>query len=114
MNGLPLLSPLASLLLTPLSLRALNTLMAVSATNQSYLPSFENRRTRRDAIDFGLFVAFFPQLVAGPIMRARDLLPQMEQPRRFSSDAARSGHGRGAGPRRVFHHDPRPSKPHVV
>ena len=28
-------------------------------------------------IDFALFVAFFPQLVAGPIERAKDLLPQL-------------------------------------
>jgi D-alanyl-lipoteichoic acid acyltransferase DltB (MBOAT superfamily) len=32
-------------------------------------------------LDFALFVAFFPQLVAGPIERARALLPQMENPR---------------------------------
>jgi alginate O-acetyltransferase complex protein AlgI len=29
--------------------------------------------------DFALFVAFFPQLVAGPIEKARDLLPQLQQ-----------------------------------
>jgi alginate O-acetyltransferase complex protein AlgI len=29
--------------------------------------------------DFGLFVAFFPQLVAGPIVRAQELLPQFER-----------------------------------
>jgi alginate O-acetyltransferase complex protein AlgI len=28
-------------------------------------------------LDFSLFVAFFPQLVAGPIVRARELLPQL-------------------------------------
>jgi alginate O-acetyltransferase complex protein AlgI len=32
--------------------------------------------------DFALFVSFFPHLVAGPIMRAVDLLPQIIQPRR--------------------------------
>ena len=31
--------------------------------------------------DFALFVAFFPQLVAGPIERAKHLLPQMLNPR---------------------------------
>jgi len=31
----------------------------------------------RDFLKFSLFVSFFPQLVAGPIERARDLLPQM-------------------------------------
>jgi alginate O-acetyltransferase complex protein AlgI len=32
----------------------------------------------RNPVDFATFVAFFPQLVAGPISRARDLLPQIE------------------------------------
>lgn len=30
--------------------------------------------------DFALFVAFFPQLVAGPIVRAADFLPQLQRP----------------------------------
>ena len=40
------------------------------------------RPTRRFD-DFALFVAFFPQLVAGPIERAHNLLPQICQPRQF-------------------------------
>jgi D-alanyl-lipoteichoic acid acyltransferase DltB (MBOAT superfamily) len=48
-------------------------------------------RARRNPIDFALFVAFFPHLVAGPIMRAQNLLKQVEQPRTFDSDAARAG-----------------------
>ncbi|MBX7058511.1 MAG: MBOAT family protein [Leptospirales bacterium] len=35
----------------------------------------------RDFLDFALFVTFFPQLVAGPIERAEDLLPQLKRPR---------------------------------
>jgi D-alanyl-lipoteichoic acid acyltransferase DltB (MBOAT superfamily) len=35
------------------------------------------------ALDFALFVAFFPQLVAGPIVRAIDFLPQLERPVRI-------------------------------
>ncbi|MFO7898314.1 MAG: MBOAT family O-acyltransferase, partial [Planctomycetota bacterium] len=35
-------------------------------------------------LDFALFVAFFPQLVAGPIERASALLPQIRNRRRFS------------------------------
>ena len=31
----------------------------------------------RNLREFGLFVAFFPQLVAGPIVRAREFLPQL-------------------------------------
>jgi alginate O-acetyltransferase complex protein AlgI len=34
--------------------------------------------------DFALYVAFFPQLVAGPIERAARLLPQIERPRRIT------------------------------
>ena len=38
-------------------------------------------------------MSFFPHLVAGPIQRASFLLPQVEEPRRFSYDKARSGFG---------------------
>lgn len=41
--------------------------------------------------DFALFVAFFPQLVAGPIERARNLLPQMSNPRTITGDQTRRG-----------------------
>jgi D-alanyl-lipoteichoic acid acyltransferase DltB (MBOAT superfamily) len=34
----------------------------------------------RSAIEFATFVLFFPQLVAGPIVRAHDLLPQLAKP----------------------------------
>jgi len=34
-----------------------------------------------DLLDFAVFVSFFPQLVAGPIERARNLLPQVAAPR---------------------------------
>ena len=37
-------------------------------------------------IDFTLYVSFFPQLVAGPIERARTLLPQIQSARRISYD----------------------------
>jgi len=43
-------------------------------------------------LNFATFVAFFPQLVAGPIERAAHLLPQIERPRpRPSFDTFRSG-----------------------
>lgn len=38
-------------------------------------------RAHRSLLDFSVFVAFFPQLVAGPIVRARDFLPQVAAPR---------------------------------
>ena len=46
-------------------------------------------KARSDFLDFATFVCFFPQLVAGPIERAAHLLPQVEQPRRFSWPHAR-------------------------
>ena len=38
-----------------------------------------------DLMAFAVFVAFFPQVVAGPIERARRLLPQFEARRRVAS-----------------------------
>lgn len=38
-------------------------------------------------LDYALYVTFFPQLVAGPIVRAVDFLPQCRQPKAFSGKA---------------------------
>ena len=45
----------------------------------------------RDLISFFAFVSFFPQLVAGPIERATNLLPQFYKPRRFEYHLAADG-----------------------
>ena len=45
----------------------------------------------KDIIAFFAFIAFFPQLVAGPIERATNLLPQFLQKRTFSYDQATDG-----------------------
>ena len=45
----------------------------------------------KDIIAFFAFIAFFPQLVAGPIERATNLLPQFQTNRRFSYDQAVDG-----------------------
>ena len=45
---------------------------------------------RRDFIGFAAFLAMFPQLVAGPIERASNVLPQLERPRRFDPDRVRT------------------------
>jgi D-alanyl-lipoteichoic acid acyltransferase DltB (MBOAT superfamily) len=37
-------------------------------------------------LDFALFVSFFPQLIAGPIVRAGQFLPQCTEPKRPSGD----------------------------
>lgn len=44
-----------------------------------------------DWIAFASFISFFPQLVAGPIEKASDLLPQFLRPRSFDYDEARAG-----------------------
>jgi alginate O-acetyltransferase complex protein AlgI len=48
-------------------------------------------RAVRDPIGFFAYVAFFPQLVAGPIERARHLLPQFFIPRVLEPEAFASG-----------------------
>ena len=48
-------------------------------------------KATHDALNFALFVAFFPQLVAGPIERASNLLPQIEKPRAISWSQIDSG-----------------------
>ncbi len=45
----------------------------------------------RDIVAFFAFVSFFPQLVAGPIERATNLLPQFQKPRTFDYDKAVDG-----------------------
>jgi alginate O-acetyltransferase complex protein AlgI len=42
-------------------------------------------------LDFSLFVTFFPQLVAGPVMRASQLLPQIQANRTATRAQVRSG-----------------------
>ena len=37
----------------------------------------------KSLLDVALFVAFFPQLAAGPIERAKNILPQLERRRQF-------------------------------
>jgi alginate O-acetyltransferase complex protein AlgI len=38
----------------------------------------------RNVLDFGFYVSFFPQLVAGPIVRASEFIPQLYKPYRLS------------------------------
>ena len=44
-----------------------------------------------DAVEFFAYISFFPQLVAGPIERATNLLPQFQKERRFDYDIAVDG-----------------------
>ncbi|HMQ46006.1 MAG TPA: MBOAT family O-acyltransferase [Saprospiraceae bacterium] len=47
----------------------------------------------RDFLTFATYVAFFPQLVAGPIVRARELLPQFKEDKKFDANQAILGVG---------------------
>ena len=45
----------------------------------------------KDVVAFFAFISFFPQLVAGPIERATNLLPQFQKKREFDYDTAADG-----------------------
>ena len=72
------------------SWNAVNILLPVGISfytfqSMSYTIDVYNRKITpcRSPIDFALFVSFFPQLVAGPIVRASEFLPQLEPPFRI-------------------------------
>lgn len=48
-------------------------------------------KAERNFLTYALFVSFFPQLVAGPIERAKNLLPQFHEEHTFSYDNAVEG-----------------------
>lgn len=54
------------------------TFQALAYTGDVYLGKL---KAERNPVDFFLFIAFFPQLVAGPIERAENLLRQIKEPR---------------------------------
>ncbi len=45
----------------------------------------------RNVVAFALYVAYFPQLVAGPIERAQRMMPQLRRPRRVDAQTMGSG-----------------------
>jgi alginate O-acetyltransferase complex protein AlgI len=55
------------------------TFMTISYTIDVYL---RRSRPARSFLDYALYVTFFPHLVSGPIVRATELVPQFEAPRR--------------------------------
>ncbi len=82
----------------PFSAPALNIILPVGIsfyTFQTLSYTIDVYRGRlepeRDFVNFALFVSFFPQLVAGPIETAANLLPQLKQEHRFSYDNAAWG-----------------------
>ncbi len=64
------------------------TFQTLSYTIDVYRQKFE---PTKDFIAFGAFVSFFPQLVAGPIERATNLLPQFYTKRKFDYAKAVDG-----------------------
>ena len=71
--GLPI--PLADIVL-PVGISFI-TFQAISYTVDVYRRLIEPATT----IDVGLYLSFFPHLVAGPIVRAREFIPQLQAPR---------------------------------
>ena len=51
----------------------------------------DTTRVEHDFPTYALFVSFFPQLVAGPIERSNNLLPQFKQQHLFDYDAVMAG-----------------------
>lgn len=89
---------IATALGLPVALPALHVLLAIGVsfyTFQSMSYTIDVYRGHLRAADrfsdFALFVSFFPHLVAGPIMRAVDLLPQILRRRRATSAQVADG-----------------------
>lgn len=64
------------------------TFQALSYTIDVYKKKIEPTHS---ALSFFAYISFFPQLVAGPIERATNLLPQFQVKRKFNYDKAMSG-----------------------
>ncbi|WP_417858956.1 MBOAT family O-acyltransferase [Xanthomarina gelatinilytica] len=82
----------------PISARSLNIILPVGIsfyTFQTLSYSIDVYRKKleptKDLIAFAAFVSFFPQLVAGPIERATNLLPQFYKKRSFKYHQAVDG-----------------------
>jgi alginate O-acetyltransferase complex protein AlgI len=62
------------------------TFMSMSYTIDVY----HGHKPAKSFLDFALFVAFFPHLVAGPILRASQFLPQFDEKKRWEDVNARA------------------------
>ena len=82
--GWPVSRPVLSIVL-PVGI-SFYTFQSMSYTIDVYR---RHATARTSFVDVAAFISFFPHLVAGPIMRATNLLPQIETPRRFSAAASR-------------------------
>lgn len=52
---------------------------------------YQRIKAERNWWDYMLFVSFFPQIMSGPISKAKDLLPQIKSYRRFDETMATQG-----------------------
>ncbi|MEE3332529.1 MAG: MBOAT family O-acyltransferase [Myxococcota bacterium] len=81
------LSPLTLGLILPVGI-SFYTLQTISYSVDVYRGEL---RASTSLVDFAAYVAFFPQLVAGPIERGRHLIPQFQRPRTTSWEDVRQG-----------------------
>lgn len=66
------------------------TFQSMSYTIDAY---FKKIKVEKDFLRFATFISFFPQLVAGPIVRASDFLPQFQKDRDFEWNRFTAGLG---------------------
>jgi D-alanyl-lipoteichoic acid acyltransferase DltB (MBOAT superfamily) len=84
--GLPVFLPALEFLL-PVGV-SFYTFQTMSYTIDVYRGNFKSEKS---FVNFALFVSFFPHLVAGPLVRASKLLPQISNPRVRRPDDFREG-----------------------
>ena len=84
--SIPFSAPTLSIIL-PVGI-SFYTFQTLSYTLDVYRGKLE---PERDFVTFALFVSFFPQLVAGPIEKAADLLPQLKEEHPFTYENAAWG-----------------------
>lgn len=89
---------LAPLGFGPVGFQTLNIVLPVGISfytfqTMSYTIDIYRRKfvPTKNFVNFALFVAFFPQLLAGPIERAKNLLPQIERERILTVDMLQKG-----------------------
>ena len=82
------------------SFHSLNIILPVGISfytfqSMSYTIDVFNKKIdiEKDFVRFATFISFFPQLVAGPIVRARDFLPQFQKDRDFEWERFIAGTG---------------------
>lgn len=64
------------------------TFQALSYTIDVYRDEI---RAEKNFITYALYVSFFPQLVAGPIERSKNLIRQLKEPKKFQFESFREG-----------------------